>query len=82
MFAPQARAIPRPVLERAIAEGLSLDIQTQVEVERLVAERGSKATLISVLDRTTGRRSNYCARRYALGARDRIIALVATIRTE
>ncbi len=68
MFAPQARASAAQLLERAIAEGLSLDIQTQVEVERLVAERGSKATLISVLDRTTGRRSNYRARRYALGA--------------
>ena len=63
-----ARSSAAQLLERAIAAGLPLEIQTQVEVERLVTERGSRGTLISVLDRTSGRRSSYRARRYALGA--------------
>jgi choline dehydrogenase-like flavoprotein len=63
-----ARSSAAQLLERAQAEGLALKIQTQVEVERLVAERGSETTLLSVLDRTSGRRSYYRARRYALGA--------------
>ena len=63
-----ARSSAAHLLERASAEGLSLTIQTQVEVERLIAEHGRRTTLISVLDRTTGRRSYLRARRYALGA--------------
>jgi choline dehydrogenase-like flavoprotein len=63
-----ARSSATQLLERAIAAGLRLKIQTQVEVERLVTERGTGATLISVLDRTSGRRSHYRARRYAMGA--------------
>ncbi len=43
-------------------------VQTQVEVERLSKERGSGSTLISVLDRVSGRRYQYRARRYALAA--------------
>ncbi len=63
-----ARASAAQLLERAIAEGFPITVATQVEVERLIAERGRDATLISVLDRTSGRRSCYRARRYALGA--------------
>jgi len=63
-----ARRSADQLLERAIAQGLSIKIQTQVEVERLVTEHRSGTTLISVLDRTSGRRSYYRARRYALGA--------------
>ena len=63
-----ARSSAAQLLERAIAEGLSLKVRTQVEVERLIAESGTRATLISVLDRPSGRRFNYRARRYALGA--------------
>ena len=53
-----------PVAGRAIAEGLRITIQTQVEVERLVTERA--ATLIAVLDRASGRRFCYRAKRCAL----------------
>jgi len=63
-----ARASAAQLLERAIAEGLPLEIRTEVEVERLITEKGSGATLLSVLDRATGKRSCYRARRYALGA--------------
>ncbi len=63
-----ARSSSAQLLERAIAEGLRIKIQTQVEVERLVKEPGNGATLIAVLDRISGRRSYYRARRYALGA--------------
>jgi choline dehydrogenase-like flavoprotein len=62
-----ARSSAEQLLERAIAAGYPIQIKTQVEVERLVAERGSGAT-ISVLDRVSGKRSSYRARRYALGA--------------
>jgi choline dehydrogenase-like flavoprotein len=62
-----ARSSAAQLLERAIAEGYPLKIKTQVEVERLVQEGGSGGTLISVLDRVSGRRSSYRARRYALG---------------
>ncbi len=37
-------------------------------MEGLVAERGRNLSLLSVLDRTTGRRCHYRARRYVLGA--------------
>jgi choline dehydrogenase-like flavoprotein len=63
-----ARASAAQLLERAMAQGLPLKIQTQVEVERLIVEPGTGATLILVLDRTTGRRTQYRARRYALAA--------------
>jgi choline dehydrogenase-like flavoprotein len=63
-----ARSSAAQLLERAMAGGLSLTVQTQFEVERLIAERGTGATLLSVLDRTTGRRFYYRGRRYALGA--------------
>ncbi len=63
-----ARSSSAQLLERAIADGLPITIQTRVEVEQLIAEPGSRATLISVFDRTSGQRSHYRARRYALGA--------------
>ena len=80
---PRARAAPpAQLLERAIAEGLPLKIQTQVEVERLVTERGTRnhpdlrarphlrSTLpLSGSPLCTGRR------------RDRIIAALAPVRT-
>ena len=63
-----ARRSATELLERAIAEGYPLKIQTQIEVERLIVDRGSGATSIAVLDRATGRRFSYRAHRYALGA--------------
>jgi choline dehydrogenase-like flavoprotein len=63
-----ARSSAAQLLDRAVAEGLRLSVKTQVEVERLEDERGRGTTRISVLDRATGERSKYRARRYALGA--------------
>jgi choline dehydrogenase-like flavoprotein len=63
-----ARSSATQLLDAAKGRGLTLDVQTRVEVERLVKERGTGATLIAVLDRATGRRYHYRARRYALGA--------------
>jgi choline dehydrogenase-like flavoprotein len=62
-----ARSSSAQLLEKAIAAGYPIKIQTQVEVERLVTEPRTGATLISVLDRISGRRMQYRARRYALG---------------
>jgi choline dehydrogenase-like flavoprotein len=63
-----ARGSSAQLLERAQARGLPLKVQTRVEVERLARERGTGSTVIRVLDRTTGRRRHYRARRYALAA--------------
>jgi choline dehydrogenase-like flavoprotein len=63
-----ARSSAAQLLESAIGRGDALTVQTRVEVEGLVKERGTGSTVISVLDRTTGRRRHYRARRYALGA--------------
>jgi choline dehydrogenase-like flavoprotein len=51
-----------------VNSGHALEVQTRVEVERLVKERSTGSTLISVLDRLSGQRFIYRARRYALGA--------------
>jgi choline dehydrogenase-like flavoprotein len=63
-----ARSSAVHLLDSALARGHSLKVQTRVEVERLIKDRGSGSTSISVLDRASGRRSFYRARRYALGA--------------
>ncbi len=54
-----ARRSASELLERAIDEGYSLKIETQVEVERLVMEPGTHHTLLQVLDRVTDRRFQY-----------------------
>ena len=63
-----ARSSSAQLLERATAAGLPLVIQTDIEVERLLARPGGGGTSIAVLDRVSGRRSLYRARRYALAA--------------
>jgi choline dehydrogenase-like flavoprotein len=63
-----ARSSSSQLLERAIAEGLRIEIKTQVEVERMITEPRTGGTMIAVVDRISGRRSYYRARRYALGA--------------
>ena len=63
-----ARSSATQLLDRAIAEGHRLTIKTQIEVERLDEEPGRGTSVISVLDRATGERSTYRARRYVLGA--------------
>ncbi|MDG3004696.1 GMC family oxidoreductase N-terminal domain-containing protein [Paludisphaera mucosa] len=63
-----ARGSSVALLESAVARGHSLQVRTQVEAERLVKEPGTGSTLLAVIDRTTGRRLHYRARRYALAA--------------
>jgi choline dehydrogenase-like flavoprotein len=63
-----ARASAVHLLDSSVTRGHALEVQTRVEVERLVKDRGSASTSISVLDRASGRRFYYRARRYALGA--------------
>lgn len=63
-----ARRSSAQLLESAMSRGQPIKVQTRVEVERLVREPGTGATLLSVLDRSTGRRRHYRARRYAIAA--------------
>jgi len=63
-----ARGSSAQLLERAQARGLALKVETRVEVEGLAKEHGTGRTVIKVLDRTSGRRYQYRARRYALAA--------------
>jgi choline dehydrogenase-like flavoprotein len=63
-----ARGSAAQLLDSAQDRGDALEIQTHVEVERLARERGTGATVITLLDRTSGRRHQYRARRYALAA--------------
>lgn len=63
-----ARSSSAQLLEAAVRRGHPLTIQTRVEVERLFKESRTGATVITVLDRATGRRRHYRARRYALAA--------------
>jgi choline dehydrogenase-like flavoprotein len=55
-------------VERAIAAGLPLRVQTAVEVEQFLLNGGGDARGVCVLDRTTGQRSILRARRYVLAA--------------
>lgn len=63
-----ARSSAARLLESASRQGHALEVRTHIEVERLARERGTRATLISVLDRSNGRRDQYRARRYAVAA--------------
>lgn len=63
-----ARGSAAQLLDAAMARGLALEVRTGVEVERLVRERGGKSTRVAVLDRASGHRRDYRARRYVLGA--------------
>ena len=63
-----ARGSAVHLLDSAIRRGLALKVQTGVEVERLYKERGTGSTVISALDRASGVRHRYRARRYALAA--------------
>jgi choline dehydrogenase-like flavoprotein len=63
-----ARSSAVHLLDSALAGGHALEVQTRVEVERLVKDRGHASTSVAVLDRASGRRYYYRARRYALAA--------------
>ena len=63
-----ARSSAAQLLDSSATMGQSLRVETEVEADRLVKERGTGSTLISVIDRRSGRRYKYRARRYVLGA--------------
>jgi choline dehydrogenase-like flavoprotein len=63
-----ARRSAAQLLETAMSRGHALRVMTQVEVERLIKEPRTGSTLISVLDRSAGRRHHFRARRYAVAA--------------
>jgi choline dehydrogenase-like flavoprotein len=63
-----ARGSSAQLLERAIAAGLPLRVQTNVEVEQFLLNGPGDAAGVRVLDRTTGQRSVLRARRYVLAA--------------
>jgi choline dehydrogenase-like flavoprotein len=63
-----ARSSAVHLLDLAGTTGYAIEVQTRVEVERLVKDSQSGSTSVSVLDRTSGRRCFYRARRYALAA--------------
>jgi choline dehydrogenase-like flavoprotein len=63
-----ARSSSARLLDRAAADGLALEVRTEVEVERLVLDGVGKVDGAGVLDRTTGARCVVRARRYALAA--------------
>jgi choline dehydrogenase-like flavoprotein len=63
-----ARSSAVHLLDSALSRGHALEVQTRVEVERLVRDRGKGSTSVAVFDRATGRRYYYRARRYALAA--------------
>jgi choline dehydrogenase-like flavoprotein len=63
-----ARHSSAHLVERAVAQGLALRLKTNVEVQRLEIDGKGHATGVWVMDRTTGERTAYRARRYVLGA--------------
>jgi choline dehydrogenase-like flavoprotein len=63
-----ARGSAVHLLDSAMGRGQALKVLTGVEVERLSREPGTGSTLISVVDRASGERRQYRARRYAMGA--------------
>jgi choline dehydrogenase-like flavoprotein len=61
-----ARASSAQLVERTIAEGLPLRVQTSVEVDRLILNGPGEVDGLDVVDRATGERSILRARRYVL----------------
>jgi choline dehydrogenase-like flavoprotein len=62
-----ARSSSAQLVERAVADGLPLRVLTNVEVEGLVLNE-NRAAGVRLLDRATGARAVYRARRYVLAA--------------
>jgi choline dehydrogenase-like flavoprotein len=63
-----ARSSSTRLIDRAVAAGLNLRVQTNVEVESLVLTGTGPAAGVRVLDRATGKRAVWSARRYVLAA--------------
>jgi choline dehydrogenase-like flavoprotein len=63
-----ARSSSAQLLDRATAEGLPLRVMTGVDVERLSLNGANRVDGVHVVDRATGKRSVYRARKYALAA--------------
>lgn len=63
-----ARGSSAGLVERAIADGLPLQVRTNVEVEQFLLNGAGEVNGVSVLDRLTGSRQILSARRYVLAA--------------
>ena len=63
-----ARRSSAQLLGEAAAEGLALRVMTGVEVERLSLDASGNACGVTAIDRATGRKDEYRARRYVLAA--------------
>jgi choline dehydrogenase-like flavoprotein len=63
-----ARRSSAHLLDQALADGEPLQVRTNVEVERLARAGDGQVGGVHVVDRTTGERAVYRARRYVLAA--------------
>jgi choline dehydrogenase-like flavoprotein len=63
-----ARRSSAHLLDRALADGEPLQVRTNVEAEQLTREGDAQVGGVRVIDRTTGQRAVYRARRYVLAA--------------
>jgi choline dehydrogenase-like flavoprotein len=63
-----ARGSAAQLVERGVAAGLPLQVETNVEVERMLLNGSGNAGGVSIVDRVTGRRTVRRARRYVLAA--------------
>ncbi len=63
-----ARRSSGQLLAEAAAKGLALRVLTGIEVESLCLEASGNACSVCAIDRATGRRDHYRARRYVLAA--------------
>jgi choline dehydrogenase-like flavoprotein len=63
-----ARRSSAHLAERAAAEGLRLHVMANTEVEGLFKDGRGRVAAVGLIDRATGRKSTFRARRYALAA--------------
>jgi choline dehydrogenase-like flavoprotein len=63
-----ARRSSAHLLDQAVADGLPLHVRTNVEVEQFARDGAGKVDGATVVDRTSGERTVYRARRYVLAA--------------
>src|SRR5262245_78984 len=63
-----ARRSSAHLIEQALADGLPLEVRTNVEAEQIETDGGGRAVGVRVVDRATGQTAVHSARRYVLSA--------------
>ncbi|MFO0908905.1 MAG: GMC family oxidoreductase [Isosphaeraceae bacterium] len=63
-----ARMSAAELLDRCAKRAQPITVHTRIEADQLIREPGTGSTLLAVIDRSTGRRFHYRAKRYVLGA--------------